>query len=281
MAGRCVIWLVVLAVWTGCARAGGEADEPPLEQSVCGLQEPVMFWLWSGLAGSPDAARVRGLPNVEDIAFDTRDGRVLRGYRLRARRSDKPPSAAQGCLLVMQGNAMLADRILGEFTGFADAGLDVYVYDYRGYGRSGGSRRLKAMVSDYAEISNALRDAGCARRFVYAMSFGGIVYLDGLALHDGADRVVIDSTPARLSDYGCPQAYDPVNHLPADCGDFLLIAGEKDGVVTSSMSRDLLEQAQQCGARVRREADFAHPFMDRDRAVHRRRLELIEAYLLR
>jgi len=244
MASRFLILFACLVLWSGVTPAGQVAGDGALERSVCGLQEPVMFWLWSGLAGSPDAARVRGLSNVEDIAFDSRDGRVLRGYRLRARRSDKPPSAAQGCLLVMQGNAMLADRILGEFTGFADAGLDVYVYDYRGYGRSGGSRRLKAMVSDYAEISNALRDAGCARRFVYAMSFGGIVYLDGLALHDGADRVVIDSTPARLSDYGCPQAYDPVNHLPADCGDFLLIAGEKDGVVTSSMSRDLLEQAR-------------------------------------
>ena len=281
MARLFVNWLVALSVWTGCAGAGGVADEPPLEQSVCGLQEPVMFWLWSGLAGSPDAARVKSLSNVEDIAFDTRDGRVLRGYRLRARHSDEQPFATQGCLLVMQGNAMLADRILGAFTGFADAGLDVYVYDYRGYGRSGGSRRLKAMVSDYAEIINALHDAGCARRLVYAMSFGGIVYLDGLALHEGADRVVIDSTPARLSDYGCPPAYDPVNHLPTDCSDFLLLAGDKDGVVTPAMSGELLEQAQQCGAMVRREADFAHPFMDRDREVHRRRLELIEAYLLR
>jgi hypothetical protein len=93
--------------------------------------------------------------------------------------------------------------------------------------------------------------------------------------------VVIDSTPARLSDYGCPPAYDPVNHLPSDCSNFLLLAGDKDGVVTPAMSHELMEQARQCGATVRREADFAHPFMDRDREVHRRRLELIEAYLLR
>lgn len=252
-----------------------------LEESVCGLQEPLMFWLWSGMAGSPNADRLAGLPNVEDIAFETRDGRQLRGYRLKATGSEGQLTSPKGYLLVMQGNAMLADRIIGEFATFSSAGLDVYVYDFRGYGRSGGKRRLRAIVSDYAEIIAALNASAYEQRLVYAMSFGGIALLDGFVANDGLDRVVIDSTPGRLSDYGCPPEYDPVNHLPADCRRFLFIAGGNDRVVTPAMSQILVETAQACGAEVFRDAAFGHPFMDHDRSVHRRRMQVVEEYLLR
>jgi hypothetical protein len=47
------------------------------------------------------------------------------------------------------------------------------------------------------------------------------------------------------------------------------------------MSQELVEAAHERGARISRDAAFAHPFMDRDRAVHRRRMNLVEAYLLR
>jgi pimeloyl-ACP methyl ester carboxylesterase len=281
MASRFLIPFACLVLWSGVTPAGQAANGGALERSVCGLQEPVMFWLWSGMAGSPDADRLAGLSSVEDIAHETGDGRQLRGYRLRANGGDGQGRAPKGYLLVMQGNAMLADRIIGEFAPFAAAGLDVYVYDFRGYGRSGGKRRLRAIVSDYAEIIAALNASGYARHYVYAMSFGGIALLDGFASHGRLDRVVIDSTPGRLSDYGCPPEYDPVNHLPEDSSGFLIIVGGKDRVVTPAMSQVLVETAQARGAEVFRDAAFAHPFMDRDRSVHRRRMKVIEDYLLR
>ena len=45
-------------------------------------------------------------------------------------------AAPTGYLLVAQGNAMLADQILGELQYFRKLDVDVYVYDYRGYGLS-------------------------------------------------------------------------------------------------------------------------------------------------
>ena len=261
--------------------AGEEIGNTELEQSVCGLQEPVMFWLWSNMAGSPDAGRLSGLQHVEDIAFDTRDGRWLRGYRLKATDRDGQPVLPKGYLLVIQGNAILADRILDAFAPFSSAGLDVYVYDFRGYGRSGGRRRLKAIVNDYAEIIAALNAADYEQHFVYAMSFGGIVFLDGLTSDSIPDRVVVDSTPARLSPYGCPPEYDPVGHLPGDTRSFLFIAGGSDRVVTPDMSRELVETAEARGAEVFRDEAFAHPFMDHDWSVHRRRMEVVEAFLLK
>ena len=278
---RLLILFSLLLLLSGFSYAGQEDGGMKLEQSVCGLKEPFMFWLWSGMAGSPNADRLAELRNVEDIAFETKDGRLLRGYRLRATGDGGRVASPKGYLLVIQGNAILADQIIGEFTPFASAGIDVYVYDFRGYGRSAGKRRLKAIVSDYTEILAALNSSDYEQRFVYAMSFGGIAFLDGFSSHGKLSRIVIDSTPARLSDYGCPSEYDPVGHLPADCSHFLFVVGQNDHVVPPAMSRELVETAQQRNAEILRDQAFGQPFMDHDRSVHRRRMKVIEDYLLR
>ena len=280
MASRFLILFSFLAMFPSFASAGQGDGYMKLEQSVCGIKEPFVFWLWSGMAGSPSADRLAGLRNVEDIAFETKDNRILRGYKLKATGPEGQLSSPKGYLLVMQGNAILADQIIDEFKPFSSAGFDVYVYDFRGYGRSDGKRRLKAIISDYVEILAALDSSDYEQRFVYAMSFGGIALLDGFQSHGKLDRIVVDSTPSRLSDYGCPSEYDPVNHLPEDCSHFLFIAGQNDRVVSHSMSQELVETAQQRSAVILRDEEFAHPFMDHDRSVHRRRMQVIEKYLL-
>ena len=280
MASRFIILFYFLAVFSSFASAEQEDGHMELEQSVCGLKEPFIFWLWSNMAGSPDADRLAGLKNVEDISFETKDNRILRGYKLKATGREGQESSPKGYLLVMQGNAILADQILEEFTHFSSAGLDVYIYDFRGYGRSEGRRRLKAIVSDYAEIIAALNSSNYDKHLVYAMSFGGIALLDGFEMHARLDRIIVDSTPSRLSDHGCPPAYDPVNHLPDDCSHFMFIVGQNDRVVPPSMSQELVEKAQQRSALIVRNEEFAHPFMDHDRSIHRRRMKAIKEYLL-
>ncbi len=247
-----------------------------LEERVCGVKEPFLFWLWSNMAGRPNPKRLLGLNDVNDIEYKTKDGRTLRGYQLAARET-KP---AKGFLLVLQGNAILADQILVDFSRFAAAGFDVYIYDYRGYGRSEGKRRLKAMISDVKGIINYLSAKPYQKRFVYAMSFGGILLLDALDTHIKLDKVIIDSTPSRLSDYGCPEDFDPITHLPEECRNYMFITGQRDRVVTIKMSKDMLEKAEQCDAKIIRDAEFAHPFMDSDFSVQRRRMKTIEQFLL-
>ena len=279
---RIYLCLLLISLLTACASAGQGDQTVQLEQSVCGLKEPLLFWLWSSQAGNPDEKRLRGLSNAEAISFHTDDGRKLSGYRLQASMSDKQRGSRKpkGYLLVLQGNAMLADQILGEFRSYADAGYDVYIYDYRGYGRSEGKRRLKAIVHDYRSIMSALNAGAYEEKLVYAMSLGGIIFLDALTVENQPDRVVIDSSPSRLSDYGCPANYDPINHLPTNCANFMLIVGQQDRVVNPSMSRDMLEVARQRGAKIVKDSEFSHPFMDLSWSVHQRRMRLIEKYFL-
>lgn len=280
MASRIIIFYCFLSIFSSFVYAAQEDGDLELEQSVCGLKEPFIFWLWSTMAGEPNAERLAELKNVVDISFKTKDHRILRGYKLKATGKDGQDVLPKGYLLVLQGNAILADQILDSFTHFSSAGFDVYIYDFRGYGRSEGNRRLKAIISDYTEIIAALNKINYDKHLVYAMSFGGIAFLDGFEKHARLGRIIIDSTPSRLSDYGCPAAYDPVNHLPDDCSHFMFIVGENDSVVPPSMSQKLVETAQQRNAKILIDEAFAHPFMDRDWSVHQRRMKTIEKYLL-
>lgn len=279
---RTYLCLLLISALTACASAEQGDHTMNLEQSVCGLKEPLLFWLWSSQAGSPDKKRLKGFSNVVDVSFKSADGRVLRGYRLTAvPGSDKSQtSRPKGYLLVIQGNAMLADQILAEFRSYAEAGYDVYIYDYRGYGRSEGKRRIKAIVNDYKNIIISLNKESYEQKLVYAMSIGGIVLLDALTDEINLDRVVIDSSPSQLSTYGCPESYDPIKHLPADCSSFMFIAGEQDRVVNLGMSKEMLEKARQRGAQVHIDPEYSHPFMDLSWAVHQRRMSTVKKFLL-
>jgi alpha/beta superfamily hydrolase len=273
---------LVLLLLLMCFTSSGWAMGSVLEKTVCGIKEPIVFWRWSIMAGTPDSSRVSGFSNVESISIPTMDGRTLRGYQLKAVSSSgrELTTDARGYLLVAQGNAMLADQILGSFMEFSQAGFDVYIFDYRGYGRSQGRRRLQAIVSDYREIINHLDSRLYSTHLFYGMSFGGIVLLD--ALNGRADNrlVAIDSTPSRLSDYGCPQEYDPVENLPKDSSNLLFVIGLKDRVVKPAMSRELVELAKVRGASVMVDPEMAHPFMDQNISVHNRRIKAVKSFLL-
>lgn len=250
-----------------------------LEETVCGFREAIMFWMWSNAAGSPDKARALRYPNVEAVSFTTEDGRTLRGYRINAE-SSQSPSASKGYLLVAQGNAMLADQLVESFTRYADAGYDVYIYDYRGYGLSEGKRRLKAIVADYRQLTDSLNSLPYQKRLLYGISFGGIVILNVIGAGHAYDGAVIDSTPSRVSTYGCPVEYDPVNNLPDDGSRLMIVGGEQDRVVPIEDMEELLTEAGQRSATVVRSQEFAHPFMDRE-AIHRQRMEKLKAFLLK
>lgn len=271
---------IFLASSVYCAGTFAEMSERNLEERVCGLKEPVAFWFWSIAAGQPDSSRLAHLQNVEDISLTTQDGRLLRGYVLRAAAPAKGPVSPKGYLLVAQGNAMLADQILSNFAGFANSGLDVYIFDYRGYGRSEGKRRLKAIVSDYREIIEHLNSLQYPAQRFYGMSFGGVVVLNALKSRLGDHRVVIDSTPSRLSDYGCPKTYDPARNLPEHAANHLMIVGLKDHVVTPAQSKELLRSAEKRGAAILRDPAFSHPFMDQKLSVHQRRMQAVKGFLL-
>lgn len=261
------------------SRAEPALPEAP-EVTVCGaLRERLAFWSWSRAAGRPDPSRVAGIGGVEELTHRTRDGRTLSGYRLASR---QPDGAVRRTVLVAGGNAMLADRVLAAFTPLAEAGLEVVVFDYRGYGASDGKPRLLAIVGDKLELARRLAAESTAPLAFYGISMGGIVLANVLPhLHGDAwpERFVIDGSPARVSPYGCPETFDTVANLPAATSGIMFVGGAADTVVPLGDSEALIEAIEAGGGRVEVHPDFAHPFMDRDPRVHRARLELIRDFL--
>lgn len=177
---------------------------------------------------------------------------------------------------------MLADQILPAFEVFADAGLEVYVFDYRGYGASEGKPRLLAIIGDHLELAHRLATEGGGPLAFYGISFGGIV-LANVAAQLGPERqperFVIDGTPARVSTYGCPDTFDPVSRLPEDTSHVLFVGGGRDTVVPLGQSAPLIEMIRAGGGRVEVHPDRRHPFMDSDPELHRERLALIRDFL--
>ena len=276
MPARWAMMLLLVIGVAGChSMPSVKKEEMDLERSVCGaLREPLAFWLFRRAAGAPDAARVASLRDLERLAFTTRDGRRLGGYKLRAA---KP----QGYLLVAPGNAMLADQIVGELQVFRDLELDIYVYDYRGYGLSQGKSRLAALISDYREIIPWLNAQGYRRHFLYGLSMGGIILLNAVRISGQYHGAIIDSSPSRISTLGCPEKYDPVNNLPEDCSRIKIIAGERDRVVRPADMEELLRTAQSRGAQVLRDPELVHPFQDASDAIRRRRFQAVAEFLMR
>lgn len=271
-----LVLLVLPVVLASCASLGPQPES--LEESVCGtLKEPLVFWLWSRSAGKSNPLLAQKIKNAEALAYETSDGRILRGYKLKAMPKD---GVVRGSVLLAQGNAMLAEQLLWSMVGLSEAGMDVYVFDYRGYGQSNGKSRLKAIVSDYREIFENLIPKKEGKRFLYGISFGGVIVANVIGSGVEFDGAVIDSSPSRLSDHGCEAKYDAVANVPQNASRMLVVTGGADRIVKPKDSQDLRAMIEQRGGKSVVRPDFAHPFMDSSIEKHQERMALIRQYLV-
>lgn len=258
---------------------GGGVMASDREEVLCGtFQERFLFFLWSSMAPSPDPDRVRGIEHVEAVEFVTGDKKIVRGYRYGAHDNSSAAVEAKGYVLMAMGNAMVADEMVKELKIFAEAGFDVYVYDYRGYANSEGNRRIKAIIEDHKEIAASLNER-YERRMLYGTSLGGLIIMNVIGSGTEYDAAVIDSAPSKVSSFGCPSYLDPTSNLPDDASRILVITAQKDRVLGEQMTAPLRIEAQKRGAKTYDGTDYEHPFMDRDPSIHLERMRRILLHL--
>ncbi len=252
------------------------------ESAICGrVKEPLVFWLWSAMAPRAEPSRLAHDPGIEAVTFTTGDRKKLSGYKLSAHDGNGKPVKPKGYVLMALGNAMIADRMIRELSAYGAHGYDAFIYDYRGYGLSEGKRRINAIIEDYREIVTDL-NRKYQRKMLYGVSLGGMVMMNVIGSGVDFDAAVIDSSPSRMSAYGCPGRIDPVNHLSRKSATKLLvITGKQDQVLSASQTRELRERAAALGARTIDDDVFAHPYMDHSYQVQLRRAELTRDHLLR
>lgn len=114
---------------------------------------------------APDAAGVGLMAGAEEAIQETSDGTVLRHVRFR--NSETAPK-----LIYFHGNGDTALFSQGLGRAFHDAGFDVLLAEYRGYGGSGGKPSADAILADALETHDGYVGDDEGEIFVLAHSLG-------------------------------------------------------------------------------------------------------------
>lgn len=249
------------------------------EGTVCGwFKERLLFKLWSSAAPEPDESRVSDNQLIMSVDFKTSDKKILRGYKYQSHDINDVVTDPKGYVLMALGNAMISDQMIGYLKPFSQKGYDVYIFDYRGYGLSEGKRRINAFIEDYKELTSYLNNQ-YERHLLYGISLGGVVIANVIGAGAEYDRAVIDSSPSRLSSYGCPKEIDSAENIPVNTENILIITGALDPVLKPKMTSEYRELAGSKGASVFDGPNYSHPFMDENRDVHIDRMKKIINFL--
>lgn len=137
----------------------------------------------------------RGL-TWEDVRFAADDDTPLHGWFL--------PGPGRGTLLFCHGNAGNISHRLDSLEIFHRLGLSVFLFDYRGYGESGGSPTIEGVYSDLAgawEHLTKKRGVSPEEIVLFGRSLGGAVAAWGADKFSPAG-LVLESTFTTLADAG-------------------------------------------------------------------------------
>ena len=140
--------------------------------------------------------RAAGL-DFEDVALHTADGIKLHGWWVPARDT-------RGTVLLMHGNAGNISHRLGYLTMFNRLGYSVLLFDYRGYGKSGGSPGEEGTYLDAEAAWQHLTEARNLKSqdiVIVGESLGGGV-ATWLALKYPPRALVLASTFTSVPDMG-------------------------------------------------------------------------------
>jgi uncharacterized protein len=166
-----------------------------------------------------------------------------------------------GTLLYLHGNAANVSANVRQVLRLRSTGLNVFIFDYRGYGNStGGPPREKLMYEDAERAWKYLvaeRDIAPDHIAIYGHSLGGAVAIDLASRHPEAGALITESTftsiaglangvsftaclPVRLI---LTERFDSISkigsiHLPQ-----LILQGDADTMVPPGMARKLYEAA--------------------------------------
>jgi fermentation-respiration switch protein FrsA (DUF1100 family) len=187
---------------------------------------------------------------ARDVEIPTADGERLHAWWFRAR------GAPLGHVLFCHGNAgNVADRLLHARL-LTDAGLDVFLFDYRGYGRSTGRPDEEGTYRDARAARSALlglEGVDPGRVFYLGESLGGAVAL-ALAREAPPRGLILVSTFTSVRDMArlhypviplflVPDAYPSLERIPGLECPLLVLHGDRDEIVPVDHARALFAAA--------------------------------------
>lgn len=199
---------------------------------------------------------------AEDVYFPTRDGLTLHGWFVKA------SGAARGTVIHFHGNAENLTNHIALSAWLPPAGYNLFIFDYRGYGKSQGRvSREGTIVDGHAAVDAVLKrpEVDPRRLYAYGQSLGGAVATVVAAERPEVRALVVDSTFASYRGIAAHHAgrtllstalggfaarmlfsdgYDPVDYVGRIAPrPLLVIAAENDDVCPAHLCRALFEAA--------------------------------------
>ena len=230
-------WMLALAVWLHCA-------------SGCGLGNQFLFSATHEFPATPAQYRVP----YQEFWFHARDGTVLNGW-FTAGSSGKP------LVLYFHGNGGNLSDGVQYLTLLHSMGYPVCIFDYRGYGKSGGLVHAERDLYDDARgMLDFLEGEGWRHESMiyYGQSLGAAVALQ-MALERAPSGLVLESPFTSLADvqkHLSPVAYvlfgwwsfyakfDNLAKIPRVNVPLLFISGDRDELTPLEMTLRLYSNTQ-------------------------------------
>lgn len=132
----------------------------------------------------------------QDIHFQSADGTQLHGWWLPAK------GAAQSTVLYLHGNAQNISNHLGNAYWLPKEGINLFIFDYRGYGHSMGELSLPGAIQDIeAALQQALSLADNTPLVVISHSLGASMGIHALAHSKYKSQLAGAIFAAPFSDY--------------------------------------------------------------------------------
>jgi uncharacterized protein len=220
----------------------------------------------------------------EKLNFKSTDGTPLHGWFIPGR-----SSKSKATVVFSHGNAGSMGHHLGFVIWLAEAGYNVLMYDYRGFGKSGGAVERRGMINDVkAAFTYVCRrsDVNPQRLISYGHSLGGAKSVTALGESPvkGLRAVVIDGAFASyqkmarviggqlgeslVTDELAPKDYiGKLSPVP-----LLVVHGTRDEVVPVSQGRQLFETAKEPKTLFEVKAGRHGDSLSRDDGAFRKRL---------
>lgn len=195
-----------------------------------------------------------------DVYFESEDTTALHAWHI------FPTEPSKGLVFVAHGNAQnLSAHFLG-WTWLVEAGYEVFIFDYRGYGASQGEASVEGAIADTQAALDYV-DAHYAGQYVACgQSLGGTILINAMVQKERqkVEAVVIDSTFRSFSEIASEKMdqiiwtwpfqwipylsmdgqYDAQDKIASIGKPVLFLHGSQDTVISANDSWQLFERSK-------------------------------------
>lgn len=154
------------------------------------LEQKSLYYPYKDVAETPENQGIA----FEEVNFKTDDGELLNGWFIPARN-------AEVTVFYCHGNAGNISHRLHKVKFFHEMGVNFFIFDYRGYGKSSGRPAEKGLYKDAHAAYDYLAarsDVDKNKIVLYGKSLGGAVAAD-VCLHRNAHALILEGSLASVT----------------------------------------------------------------------------------